>query len=176
MLVWPSRSIATGRALNLFNSPVCKIQRTTSLGSHCRRASPQAIGGVSSSATIRKVSPAYRLWTATGERGSCYRSHPTEHPVFRSSTRTAKSSISSDQPDPNELAALCDARSEALVTGSQDWCGAWSEEVLRHESRHRSPQQDPRINDQDNEPGEASRSVYHVISHCVLAPKRLATA
>ena len=59
-LVWPSRSIATGRAHNSYNSPVCKIQRTTSLGSHCRRLSPQAIGAVSSSATIRKVSPAYR--------------------------------------------------------------------------------------------------------------------
>ena len=83
MLVWPSRSIATERPRNLFNSPVCKTQRTTSLGSRCRRPSPQAIGGVSSSATIRRGSPACRSWTAMGESESCYRSHLMERPVFR---------------------------------------------------------------------------------------------
>jgi hypothetical protein len=35
-------------------------------------------------------------------RESCYRSHPTERPVCRFSTRTARSSISSDPHGPNE--------------------------------------------------------------------------
>src|SRR2546428_4154278 len=64
-----------------------------------------AIGGVSSSATTNKESPASRSWTATDERESCYRSHPTERPVFRFSTRTARSSISSDPHGPNKLSA-----------------------------------------------------------------------
>src|SRR5205809_6457145 len=50
---------------------------------------------------------------------------------------------------------------EALITGGEDRCATWAEQVIRQCSRHRAPRDKSRVDDEDENQGDAAPSRRH---------------